>query len=63
MGAHELMAFESTCGVIFVKCDGDRYELSYESRTDVVQLGRRTMAQALRELADAFDAQADLVGD
>lgn len=42
------MKFLDTVGLIFVKFDGEHYELTYDARKDVVQLERRTMARALR---------------
>lgn len=55
--------FMNVIGCVWVKFDGHEYELTYDSRVDVIQLERRTMAAALRQLADAFDAQAEAVGD
>lgn len=52
-----------TVGIIFVLSDGEYYQLTYEARVDTFQLPRRLMAQALRELADEFDADAEKVGD
>lgn len=54
---------DDVIGVVWIALDGKNISITHQTRDDAVQLPRRSMANALRMLADAFDAEADEVGD
>lgn len=54
---------ECNVGAVFIQWDGEHYELSYQPRKDSIELERRTLAKAFRQLADRFDDLAREVGD
>lgn len=59
-----LEAPDNLTSVVLVIYDGEKYTLQIcPAQSDAMPLERRHLAHALRQLADAVDAQAEEVGD